>query len=97
MAAPKVGKGIVGNVGNVGAGKSGISHFSQKGEKKCSFPQESVSVWLGLQPGDHLLQVLPSVLAADPHLANSLLSAVLGSRVSPMSKAQYQLLDQQIQ
>ncbi len=37
MAAPRVGKGIVGNVGNVGAGKSGISHFSQKGEKKCSF------------------------------------------------------------
>ena len=38
MAAPKVGKGIVGKVGNVGAGKSGISQFSQKGEKSCSFP-----------------------------------------------------------
>ncbi len=33
-----MGKGIVGKVGNVGAGKSGISQFSQKGGKSCSFP-----------------------------------------------------------
>jgi hypothetical protein len=46
MAAPKVGKGIVGKVGNVGGGKSGISHFSQKGEKKCSFPTISQNRFL---------------------------------------------------
>ena len=28
----------MGKMGNVGGGKSGISHFSQKREKSCSFP-----------------------------------------------------------
>jgi hypothetical protein len=41
MAAPKVGKGIVGKVGNVGVGKVGFPSFPKRGKKVVASPKHA--------------------------------------------------------